>query len=87
MHTNAPFFKTLKCLNLLKFTNFLDIQMLSRRKSIEILKFQNQFQVNILNSSQNESQIKTKKMKLERKKIPFGKQTPEQNAKLYFLNA
>ena len=68
MHTNAPFFKTLKCLNLLKFTNFLDYQMLSRLKRIEILQCHNKFQVNILNSSQNESQIKTKKVKLEREK-------------------
>ena len=32
----SVFCKTLKCLNLLKFTNFLDYQMLSRLKRIEI---------------------------------------------------
>ena len=57
-HSNAWIFSKLQ---IFKHSNAL-----SRHKSIEILKFQNKFQVNILNSSQNESQIKTKKVKLER---------------------
>ena len=69
MHTNASFFLDPPMLESSQNYKFLKhSNALSRRKSIEILKFQNKFQVNILNSSQNESQIKTKKVKLEREK-------------------